>query len=413
MFELIRANKIKSWLLVLTLTTVLVALGYVIGQVWFGNGAPGIVIAAVLATVLSLTAYFGGDRAMLAMSRARPIEKKDHPQLFNVVEEMAIAAGLPMPKVYIIDDTAMNAFATGRDPRHASVAITKGLLMKLNRDELQGVMAHEMSHIKNRDILFMTLAGILVGAVALLADAFVRSMWYGAGRRRRRSSRDQGGILVLVGLVAAILAPIVARLLYLACSRRREYLADASAAQLTRYPEGLASALEKISQDREVLEVANRATAPMYIVHPIKAFEKRAASLLSTHPPTEERIAILRSIGKSASLADYERAWRQFHSGKRLAPSQAIKAASEHAPVRPASEKPTSQQTPQERLARAHQALDMMRRLGGFIFLTCACGARLKVPPNFPKPQVRCPRCGAVHDLAARPSAGSPRRPAG
>jgi len=405
MFELIRANKIKSWFLVLGLTAVLVALGYVVGEAFApGAGIVGVAIAVTIAVAMNLFAYYGGDKAILAMSGARQIQKRDHPQLFNVVEEMSIAAGVPMPKVYIIDDTAMNAFATGRDPQHASVAITKGLLMKLNRDELQGVMAHELSHVKNRDMLYMTLAAILVGAVALLADMFLRGLWYsGAGVRRRRSSRDAGGaqaIFLILAIIAAIIAPIVARLLYLACSRRREYLADASAAALTRYPEGLASALEKINSDREVLEVANRATAPLYIVHPVKAFEKRASSLLSTHPPVEERIAILRNMGHTASVSDYQKAWQRFHKNEKLASAAAIAAAPKGTPVRKPTAKPASQETKQDRLRRAHEALDFFRRVGGFLFIACACGARLKIPPKYSRPTVRCPRCGAQHSLA-------------
>ncbi|MFP4058801.1 MAG: M48 family metallopeptidase [Candidatus Brocadiia bacterium] len=401
MFELIRANKLKSWLLIATLSAILVVLGYILGRALVpGGGLAGVMVAAVVALFLSGGAFLAGDRAVLAMSGARRIEKKDSPQLFNVVEEMSIAAGLPMPKVYIIDDTALNAFATGRKPENASVAITKGLLMKLNRDELQGVVAHEMSHIRNRDILFMTLAGILVGSVALLSDAFVRGLWYSGGtRRRRRSSRQGGGILVVLAIVAAVLAPIVATLLYLACSRRREYLADASAAQLTRYPEGLARALEKLSSDREVLEAANRATAPMYIVNPVKSLQQKAHALTSTHPPIDERVAILRSIGTSASMADYQRAWQRYHGGKQLASEAGIQEASQPAPVRQPAEKPTSEQSSQERLARAHEALDMVRRLGGFLFLTCSCGANLKVPPSYSRPQVRCPRCGAGHSV--------------
>jgi heat shock protein HtpX len=320
---------------------------------------------------------------------------------------MSIAAGLPMPKVYIIDDTAMNAFATGRNPQHASVAITKGLLMKLNRDELQGVMAHEMSHVKNRDILFMMMAGILLGAVALLADFFLRSRLYAVGGYRRRSSREEGGaqaVALVIAFILAILAPIFARLLYLACSRRREYLADASGAMLTRYPEGLASALEKISQDREVLEAANRATAPMYIVHPVKAFEERAAAMFSTHPPVEERIAILRSMGRSVSMSDYERAWRKYHAGEKFASASAI-AAAKPVPARGPSQEVSKADTREERLRRAHKALDMVRRVGGFLFLPCACGTTLKIPPTFTREEVRCPRCGSAHDLSeARPA---------
>ncbi|NOZ20085.1 MAG: M48 family metallopeptidase, partial [Planctomycetes bacterium] len=243
--------------------------------------------------------------------------------LVNVVEEMAIASGLPVPKIYLIEDSAPNAFATGRTPETACVAITRGLLDKLNRDELQGVMAHEMSHIQNRDILFMTLAGIMLGVIVLLADFYLRHIWWTGGRRRSRSGRGGGGaqaIMIVVAILLAILAPIMARLLYFAVSRKREYLADASAAELTRYPEGLASALEKIAGDKEVLEVANRATAPMYIVNPIKPFEERArrfSGLTSTHPPLKDRVAVLRSMAGGYSLAEYQSAWQQTTGTRR------------------------------------------------------------------------------------------------
>jgi heat shock protein HtpX len=297
MYDEISANKRNSWLLVAAVTAVLVALGYLLGEYW-GNGYVGLGFAVVIATVMSLSAYYNGAKMVLAISRARRIEKKDYPQLFNVVDELAIAGGMPVPVIYVIDDSAPNAFATGRDPEHAAVAITTGLLEKLNRDELQGVMAHELSHVGNRDILFATMVGIMVGSIALIADFFLRSMIWGGGRRRSRSGNRGGGgaILVVIGLVFALLAPLFARLLQLAVSRQREYLADASAAKLTRYPEGLASALEKIAGDREVLEVANRATQHLYIVNPIKPFEKRAKSLFSTHPPVEERVARLRAM---------------------------------------------------------------------------------------------------------------------
>ncbi len=297
MYEEISANKRNSWLLVAAVTAVLVVLGYLAGEYW-GNGYVGVALAAAIALVMSLSAYYSGDRMVLSMSRARRIEKRDYPQLFNVVEELAIAGGLPVPAIYVIDDSAPNAFATGRDPEHASVAITTGLLEKLTRDELQGVMAHELSHVGNRDILFATMVGIMVGSIVLIADFLLRSFIWGGGRRRSRSSNRGGGgaLLVLVALVFAILAPLFAKLLQLAVSRQREYLADASAAKLTRYPEGLASALEKIAGDREVLEVANRATQHLYIVNPIKPFEKRAKSLFSTHPPIEERVARLRAM---------------------------------------------------------------------------------------------------------------------
>jgi len=295
MYNEISANKRNSWILVVATTAVFVTLGYLIGAYW-GNGYTGIALAAVIALVASLAAYYSGDKAILTMSKARRIEKKDYPQLFNVVEELTIAGGLPMPAVYVIEDTAPNAFATGRDVQHASVAITTGLMQKLRRDELQGVMAHEMSHVGNRDILFATMVGILVGSIALVSDFFLRGTFWGGGRRRKVGGGRGGGIVLLIALVFAILAPIFAKLLQLAVSREREYLADASAAKLTRYPEGLASALEKIAHDTEVLEVANRATQHLYIVNPIKPLEKRSKSLFSTHPPLEERVARLRAM---------------------------------------------------------------------------------------------------------------------
>jgi len=236
----------------------------------------------VIAVTMSLTAYYSGDKMILAMSRAKRIEKKDNPQLFAV---------------YVIEDSAPNAFATGRDPEHAAIAITTGLLEKLNRDELQGVIAHEMSHIGNRDILYATMVGILVGTIVMVSDFFLRSFFWTGGRRRKKGGQGGGGAIVLViAILLAILAPLFAKLLQLAVSRQREYLADATAVKLTRYPDGLASALEKIANDREVLEVANRATQHLYIVNPIKPFEKRAKSLFSTHPPIGERIARLRAM---------------------------------------------------------------------------------------------------------------------
>jgi heat shock protein HtpX len=296
MYDQISQNKRNSWLLVIIITIFLVALGYLVGEYWGkGYGYGGIIFAVIIALISGLISYYGGAGMILALSRAKRIEKKDHPQLFNVMDELSIAAGVPMPAIYIIDDTAPNAFATGRDPEHASVAITTGLLEKLNRDELQGVMAHELSHVQNRDILFSMMVGIMVGSIVLISDFFVRSVIWGRGGRKKGGDKSSGP-LILVGLLLAILAPLFAKVLQLAVSRQREYLADASAAQMTRYPEGLASALEKISGDREVLEVANRATQHLYIVNPIKPFEKRAKSLFSTHPPIEERVARLRAM---------------------------------------------------------------------------------------------------------------------
>jgi len=296
MYSAMETNRRNSFLLVVGITALLVVLGYFLGNYW-GSGYFGIGLAMVIAITMSLTAYYSGDKMILAMSRAKRIEKKDNPQLFNVVEELSIAAGLPMPAVYVIEDSAPNAFATGRDPEHAAIAITTGLLEKLNRDELQGVIAHEMSHIGNRDILYATMVGILVGTIVMVSDFFLRSFFWTGGRRRKKGGQGGGGAIVLViAILLAILAPLFAKLLQLAVSRQREYLADATAVKLTRYPDGLASALEKIANDREVLEVANRATQHLYIVNPIKPFEKRAKSLFSTHPPIGERIARLRAM---------------------------------------------------------------------------------------------------------------------
>ena len=294
MYDQIAANKRNSFILVFCVTVVLVALGYFLGE-YYGFGYYGVGFAVAAAVISALFSYYGGAGMILGVSRAKQIEKKDHPQLFNVVEELSISAGVPMPKIYIIDDTAPNAFATGRDPEHAVVAITTGLLQKLSRDELQGVMAHELSHVQNRDILFSMMVGIMVGSIVMISDFFLRSMFWGGGRRRD-NEKGGGGLLIILALALAILAPIFARILQLAISRQREYLADASAVMLTRYPEGLASALEKISGDREVLEVANRGTQHLYIVNPIKPFEERAKSLLSTHPPIVERVARIRAM---------------------------------------------------------------------------------------------------------------------
>ena len=308
----IAANRRASWLLMLVVTLLLVALagsaGYALGYQWFG-----IPFALVLATLLGSGSYFAGDRLVLAASDAREIDRANPPdtlrQLMNVVEEMRLASGLPMPRVHVIPDTAPNAFATGRDPKHASLAVTAGLLEKLDREELQGVIAHEFSHVRNLDIRFMLLIGVMVGSIALIADWFLRiSFWGGGFRGGRGGGRDRdgaGGILILVAVLALVLSvvsPIIARLVMLAASRRREGLADVSAVELTRNPMGLARALGKIADDPEALEVANKATQHLYIVNPIKAAEERSRSMWDTHPPIAERIRVLEQLaGASAA----------------------------------------------------------------------------------------------------------------
>ena len=302
----IARNKRNSTILIVVFLVFFVAIGMLIGTVFgHGNWRIGVLVAAIagiVAAALTAGSYFGGSSALLGISRAREIPREADPQLFNVVEELCLAGGIPMPKIYLIDDTAMNAFATGRDPEHSAVAITLGLRQKLTRDELQGVMAHELSHVRHYDILYAMLMAVMVGVLVMLCDVFLRSLWFGAGSRRRRSSRDQEGgnplqlVLVIVAIVLAIIAPILARIIQMSLSRQREYLADAGSVELTRNPEGLAGALVKLSGDQEVLEVANRATAPLYIVHPIKKFEARAKSVFSTHPPIEDRVKRLMEL---------------------------------------------------------------------------------------------------------------------
>ena len=296
MYELIAKNKRSSWLLVFLLSLVLIAMGAFLGY-YFKNIWLGVAFATALAFFSGLIAYYSGDSILLGISKAKRIEKKDAPQLWNVVEELTIASGLPMPKIYLIDDTAPNAFATGRDPEHASVAITKGLIEKLNREELQGVMGHELSHVKNYDILFGTMIAVMVGTIVLLSDFFLRSFFWTGGRRRssNKSSGKSNAVFLIIGIILAIIAPILAKIIQFSVSRQREYLADASSAKMTRNPIGLAHALEKISEDPEPLEVANKGTQHLYIVNPFKKVSDKSGAF-DTHPPLKSRIFRLKTL---------------------------------------------------------------------------------------------------------------------
>lgn len=387
---------------------VLLLLGVIIGRVFFGPSGSffGLIIAAGIWLILTLISFSSGDQILLASSKAKAVTHNDHPQLFNVVEEMSIASGLPMPKVYIIADPAPNAFATGRNPKTASVAVTAGLLGRLNRDELQGVIAHEMSHILHRDIMFVTMAGIMLGSIVLLSQVFLRGMFYSSmvGSRRRYSSGGRGGgqaqlVMLVIAILAAILAPIMAYLLYFALSRRREYLADADAARLTRYPEGLASALERISNDKSPqLSTANKVTAPMYIVNPFKKKKgMKLSDLSSTHPPISERVKILRNMTHGASFKDYSNAYSNVTHRKTVMPASAL--TREGVELRQADAEAKKKQRLEKQL---HQVGDIMRKVNGFIFLTCVCGLKLKVPPNFKANRVKCPRCKRKLDLPAK-----------
>ncbi|MFO7899411.1 MAG: M48 family metallopeptidase [Planctomycetota bacterium] len=403
MWEAIRTNKRKSVVLISVMGTVMILAGMVVGLVvagpkgWLFGG----VIAFFLWVVLAATSFYGGDQIFLASVGARRIEKSDHPTLYNIVEEMCVASGLSrIPDIYIVNDTRPNAFAVGRDPEHASVAVTAGLLNRLNRDEVQGVIAHELAHVNNRDILYVTIAGVMVGVIALLADVVIYSIWFSGGRMRSRSRGGGGGqaqaVILLVGLAFAILGPIAAQMLYFALSRRREYLADACGAQYTRYPEGLASALEKISRRPGLAEQKNRALAPMYIVNPMEAAGFAAQSLFSTHPPTRQRIRILRAMG-GASLADYEAAYAQAGEGS-IIPKSSLETARPVGVRPPGAEREEKEPEP-SRKEKARETSDLLWRLNDYAFISCACGARLKVPPSFQASQVRCPRCDRVHDV--------------
>ena len=302
MYEQIAANKRRSVFLILFFLVLIFALAWAFGQITdFGRYA--IIPAAILAVFMTWGSYYYSDKIALSVSRAKPVSKEEYPHLYNVVEGLAIAAGIPKPRCYVINDSAPNAFASGRNPENAVVVVTTGILQKLNRAELEGVIAHELAHIKNYDILVQTLAVVMVGVIMLLSDWILRTFLWGGGRRRR-SSNDKGGgnagsILVIVALALAVLSPLFAQLLRLAVSRKREFLADADGALLTRYPPGLASALRKLAADKEPLEAANKATAHMYIVNPLKGAKGGPGAmsrLFSTHPPIEERIAALEKM---------------------------------------------------------------------------------------------------------------------
>jgi heat shock protein HtpX len=301
------ANRRNSFLLALVVVAFLGLFGFVIGYaIGYANGDPllwaigAVMIAVAVGLLTALGSYFGGDQLVLASSHAQEVTAEQAPQLFNVVTEMSLAAGIPMPKVYIIDDPSPNAFATGRDPNHSSVAITSGLLNKLTREELQGVLGHEMSHIRNYDIRFTLIVGVMVGSIALLAQLFLRyTFWFGGGRRSNNEGGSGGGglaiVFLLIGVVLAILAPIFTALVQMAVSRQREYLADASSVELTRNPHGLESALAKLAADNESLHSANGATQHLYIVNPLKKLGG-GSDLFSTHPPIVDRINRLRQL---------------------------------------------------------------------------------------------------------------------
>lgn len=292
MYNQIDSNKRRTWLIIAIFTVFILAVGWFFGY-YFDYGYGTVIIALVFSLVMTLFSYYGGDKVALMSAGAQPIAKTDDPYLFRMVENLGIASGLPTPKVYIIPSQAINAFACGRDPQHASIAVTAGAIAKLENEELEGVIAHELSHIKNYDIRLMTIVIVLVGMISILADWFFRISFFGG---KRNSDNKGNGILMIVGLILIVLSPIIAQLIQLAISRRREYLADASASLLTRYPEGLARALEKINNDSEVLEKSSTATAHLYISNPLKGSGRFFANAFSTHPPLPDRVKRLREM---------------------------------------------------------------------------------------------------------------------
>lgn len=288
-YEEISKNKRKSYFLIFIFIVLITFIGLALGAL-YGNSYFGLILAFIIGIIYFIFSYYAGSSAILTMTRAKPASKDQYPHLVNTVEGLAIAAGIPAPKAYVIEDDALNAFATGRDPEHASITVTTGLLNKMNRLELEGVIAHEMSHIKNFDIRVMMLAAVMVGLTVLLSDFLLRSFLWGGGRR----NKDSGNItliLIAAGLILAILSPLVGEAIKLAISRKREYLADASGALLTRYPKGLADALRKIKNDPDPLvDYANKATAHLFISTPFRKKSSWLNKLYSTHPPIEDRI---------------------------------------------------------------------------------------------------------------------------
>jgi len=401
MWEQIQANRRRSAVLITGMAMVLLLLGYVGGELLVpGGGIIGLGVALIIWGI-QMAVYAASPQSLLLQgASARELHKEDSPQLFNVVEEMAIASGLGFtPKIYLVEDPAPNAFALGRKPENSAVIVTTGLLHRLNRDELQGVIAHEIGHLKNRDVQFMTLAAVMLGSVVILSEILWRSLRLGGRGRSRSSSRGGGGqaqlIILIISLLLVVLGPLLAQLLYFACSRKREYLADASSAQFTRYPEGLASALEKISSTPVNVSFASKATAPMFIVNPLAA--KGGAGLFSTHPPTDNRVRVLRGMS-GASFAAYEAAFRKAQ-GSSIIGADSLRHA------QPVSIRDASDQGPIE----SHTGIkSISNRAMGYLRLRCHCGLEVSIPEGYDQNSIRCIRCGSELPI---PSAAAPPMP--
>jgi len=413
MWEAARANRRRSALLFALMALVLVTLGTCVGMAWIDSylavegpdraasvlvgGLWGAGVALVVWLFSVLIARFAGDRLILHSAGGRLIAKEDHPRLWNTVEEMKIASGLTrMPRVYIVEDSSPNAFAVGRTVDSASVAVTSGLLRLLNRDELQGVVAHEIGHIQNEDVRFMTAAATLVGAVELVARMFIHLGPLAGGGRRSSRGRGGSGPLMAIAVVVALISPLLVRLLYYACSRSREYLADASAARYTRYPEGLASALEKMSVHYEgaVAASASSTLGPLYIVNP---HEVALSGMASTHPPTDRRIRVLRAMGGGAGYVDYAAALATVESDRSgIGALEAAARSGERVAVRAAN---SEADTAQSGIKRAQEVADLVDRMAGYIPFVCVCGLSIRVPPDFSHDDFCCPRCNRKSEV--------------
>jgi heat shock protein HtpX len=411
MWELISSNRRKSIILFMLLGAVLITLSYLFGKAFWPHmdAAAFIFFGLLVWLVLAAVAYSSGDSILLTLSHAREVTPEINPRLYNVVEEMKIAAGLPvMPKIFIIDVPSANAFATGRNLSSCAIAVTAGLLTRLNRDELQGVIAHEMSHIINRDILYMTFAGVTLGSISLLSYWFLRGLYLGGGSSRRFRSKSSGDariqmIFMALAIIGAIVGPIVAQVLYFSISRRREYLADASAVRLTRYPEGLASALEKLVEDDKTLKNVNAIVAPMYIVNPVRAHSFKFWGLGRTHPPVDERIMILRRMAMGAGYNDYQKAYSEITGIKtHIIPKSGLSDNKPWPIKAPDGKYGIGEKAPSKR-----DLNDLLKALNQFVFLTCTCGLKIKIPSEFDQKSIACPRCGTSVIIPAAALASS------
>ncbi|HQI01127.1 MAG TPA: M48 family metallopeptidase [Deltaproteobacteria bacterium] len=401
-WSIIASNKRKTVILIVLMGLFLILCGALIGMGTAGAydlhaGATGAVAAAGIWIVMLLASLFASDSILLGVSRAHEVGKDVYPQLYNVVEEMVIAGSLPaMPRIFLVDDPAPNAFAMGKSPKKSCICVTAGLLAMCSRDELQGVVAHEIGHILNRDVLYMTVAATMLGSIIFVSDAYLRTFRYTSTARVTSRSKRGGkaaGALVLVSLVLAVLGPVFARILYFSISRRREYLADATSARLTRYPEGLASALEKIGGSPDTLGDAPSVLLPFYIANPNR--QSLNDGIFATHPPLEERIGILCAMGQGAGYMDYMKAYIKVTRRHRaLVPAADLRDGGRVA-IRPPSEDRGI--SPSSVGESARRAGDIIRAMNGFTFITCRCGLRMKLPPGYPGGQIVCPRCKRVH----------------